>query len=95
MHSLKQYVFLKILIENKAFYFSNRALRAVKTRNKWLKKPVVQNIFYSKYSVDFRKILVKKKNVLMVTKVSYGSVESYLKLPSSNKLDDVPKMWQK
>ena len=61
MHSLKQYVFLKILIENKAFYFSNRALRAVKTRNKWLKKPVVQNIFYSKYSVDFRKVLVKKK----------------------------------
>ena len=61
MHSLKQYVFLKILIENKAFYFSNRALRAVKTRNKWLKKPVVQNMFYSKYSVDFRKILVKKK----------------------------------
>ena len=64
MHSLKQYVFLKILIENKAFYFSNRALRAVKTRNKWLKKPVVQNIFYSKYSVDFRKILVKKKKCI-------------------------------
>ena len=94
MHSLKQYVLLKILIENIALYFSNRALRAGKTSNKWLKKPVVQNIFYSKYSVDFRKVLVKK-NVLMVTKVSYGSVESYLKLPSSNKLDDVPKIWQK
>ena len=72
-------MFLKILIENKAFYFSNRALRAVKTRNKWLKKPVVQNIFYSKYSVDFRKVLVKK-NVLMVTKVSYGSVEKLLEI---------------
>ena len=61
MHSLKQYVLLKILIENIALYFSNRALRAGKTSNKWLKKPVVQNIFYSKYSVDFRKVLVKKK----------------------------------
>ena len=79
MHSLKQYVFLKILIDNKTFYFSNRALRAVKTRNKWLKKPVVQNIFYSKYSVDFRKVLVKK-NVLTVTKVSYGSVEKLLEI---------------
>ena len=31
----------KILVENKAFHFSKRALRAGNAHNKWLKKPWV------------------------------------------------------
>ena len=34
----KQYVFLKFLIEYKAFHFSKWALRAGTARNMWLKK---------------------------------------------------------
>ena len=39
LHLPKQYVFLEVLVENKTFYFSKRALLAV-ARNKWFKKPL-------------------------------------------------------
>ena len=37
----KQHVFLEFLVENKAFRFSKRALRAGTARNKWLKKALI------------------------------------------------------
>ena len=37
----KQHVFLEFLVENKAFRFSKRALRASTARNKWLKKALI------------------------------------------------------
>ena len=38
LHPPKRHVFLEILIENKVFHFSKRALRAGTPRNKWFKK---------------------------------------------------------
>ena len=38
LHPSKQHVFLEFLVENRAFYFSKRALRAGIARTKWLKK---------------------------------------------------------
>ena len=37
LHLPKQHVFLEVLVENKAFYFSERALHAGSPCNKWLK----------------------------------------------------------
>ena len=41
LHPRKWYVVLKILTENKEFYFSKCALRADTARNKWLKKALL------------------------------------------------------
>ena len=38
LHPPKRHVFLEFLVENKAYHFSKRALRAGTARNKWLKK---------------------------------------------------------
>ena len=37
LHPTKQHVGLKVLTENKVFYFSKKALRAGTAPNKWLK----------------------------------------------------------
>ena len=42
------------------FIFRKTLLRVGKAHNRWLKKAVIQNIFYSKYSVVLRKVLFKK-----------------------------------
>ena len=42
------------------FNFRKTLLRVGKAHNRWLKKAVIQNIFYSKYSVVFRKVLFRK-----------------------------------
>ena len=41
LHPSKQHVFLEFLVENRAFYFSKRALRAGIARTKWLKKTLL------------------------------------------------------
>ena len=46
-HPTKRHVVLEVLVENKAFHFSKRALRAGTTCNRWLKK--VQLIIISFY----------------------------------------------
>ena len=43
MHFPKWYVILKILIENKGFYFSKRVLRADTRPNKWPKKASIES----------------------------------------------------
>ena len=37
----KRHVFLEFLVENKAYHFSKRALRAGTARSKWLKKALI------------------------------------------------------
>ena len=75
LHSLKHYVFLKILTENTAFYFSKRALGAGKARNKWLKKALLFKIFFIQSILLFFAKCLSKKCINDKTKVSYGSVE--------------------
>ena len=61
LHFLKRYVLSKILIKKKAFYFSKRALRAGKLRNKWLKKALSFKIFFiQSILLFFAKCLSKK-----------------------------------
>ena len=61
LHFLKRYVLSKILIKKKAFYFSKRALRAGKVRNKWLKKALPFKIFFiQSILLFFAKYLSKK-----------------------------------
>ena len=74
LHFLKRYMFLKILIENKAFYFSKRELRAVRHAISSSKKSRCSNYFLFKVFYCFSQRACQK-NVLMITKVSCGSVE--------------------
>ena len=41
LHTPKQHVFLELLVENKTFYFSKKALLAGTTCKKWLKQALM------------------------------------------------------
>ena len=61
LHFIKWYVFLKILIENKAFYFSKRTLHVDKACNKYLKKALLFKFFFiQSILLFFAKCLSKK-----------------------------------